>query len=214
MRLVLLGPPGSGKGTQAKLLSQRLGLRHIGTGDMLREAIHLDTPTGRLARPYVEGGGLVPDELINQLVKDCFGGAARPEQFVMDGYPRTVPQATAFDAVLRDARLPLDAVVHLVVDDEEIVRRLSGRWICPNKECGATYHTTFKPPRVSGVCDDCGSKLIQREDDKEATVRKRLQIYHQNTAGLLAHYKAQGLLREAAGEGAIEAVYANIAKVI
>jgi adenylate kinase len=214
MRLILVGPPGSGKGTQAKLLSGRLGLSHIGTGDLLREAVRLETPAGRRARPFVLGGQLVPDDLVNDMVEELFTGKARPDRFVTDGYPRTASQARAFDGVLRRQSLALDVVLQLVVDDDEIVRRLGGRWVCPNNSCRASYHTTFRPPKVPGVCDECGTALVQREDDLEATVRKRLLIYHQNNLPLLAHYEALGLLRRIQGTGEIETIYNRIVQVL
>jgi adenylate kinase len=214
MRLILVGPPGSGKGTQAKLLSQRLGLTHISTGDMLREAIRLGTPAGRKAQPFVTTGQLVPDDLVNQIIADFFRRDNRPDHFVMDGYPRTLPQGMSFDQVLRQQFLDLDAVVLLQVDDEEIVRRVSGRWVCPNPSCGAPYHTTFKPPRKRGICDVCGTRLIQRDDDKEETVRKRLQVFHASHGDLLEHYHRMGLLRVVPGQGDIETIYANILNVL
>jgi adenylate kinase len=214
MRLILLGPPGSGKGTQAKLLSERFGLAHIGTGDILREAVRLGTPWGKEAEPYVNSGKLVPDALVNELVADRFRRDDRPERFVMDGYPRTLAQAASFDQVLRQQFLNLCAVCLLVVDDEEIVRRLSGRWICPRPGCQATYHVTKKPPRVPGICDVCGTPLIQREDDKEETVRRRLNIYRQNTLELIPHYRAQGILYEVPGEGDIEEIHNHIVQVL
>jgi adenylate kinase len=212
MRLILLGPPGSGKGTQAKLLSERQGLVHIGTGDILREAVRIGTPTGRLAAPYVQSGRLVPDDLVNELVAERFRRDDRPERFVMDGYPRTLAQAASFDQVLRQQFLDLRSVVLLTVPDEEIVRRLSGRWSCPNPTCRATYHVTKKPPRVAGVCDECGTRLTQREDDREETIRERLRIYHQNTAELVPHYRNQNLLHEVAGEGDIDTIHAAIVR--
>jgi adenylate kinase len=212
--MILAGPPGGGKGTQAKLLCQRLGLMHIGTGDILREAIRLGTPTGRLAEPYVVNGRLVPDDLVNELVADRFRRDDRPDRFVMDGYPRTYAQAVSFDQVLRQQFLALDAVVLLAVPDEEIVRRLSGRWSCPNPGCKATFHTQYNPPRRPGICSECGTPLVQREDDKEETVRRRLGVYHQNMDALFAHYRAQGLLHEVAGEGDIETIYRNILDVL
>ncbi len=212
MRLILVGPPGSGKGTQAQLLSKRLSLAHIGTGDILREAVRLDTPLGRQAKPYVTAGKLVPDDLMNEVVAERFRRVDRPERFVMDGYPRTLAQAASFDQVLRQEFLDLSAVVVLVVDDQAIVRRLSGRWICPR--CKTPFHTTAKPPKVAGICDECGTALIQREDDKEATVRERLRIYHKNTVDLIPHYRAQGLLREVSGEGDIEGIYGNILQAL
>jgi adenylate kinase len=212
MRLILVGPPGSGKGTQAKLLSERLKLIHIATGDILREAIALQTPAGQRAKPFVVSGKLVPDDLVNELVADRFRRDDRPEAFVMDGYPRTLAQAGSFDQALRQQFLGLDAVVVLHVDDDEIVRRLSGRWSCPH--CKATYHTISKPPRKPGICDVCGHALVQREDDKEGTIRERLKVYHQNTTELIPHYQAQGLLREVAGQGDIETIYGNIVHVL
>jgi adenylate kinase len=210
--MILVGPPGSGKGTQAKLLSERLKLVHIATGDILREAIDLQTPAGLRAKPFVVSGKLVPDDLVNELVADRFRRDDRPEAFVMDGYPRTLAQAASFDQALRQQFLDLQRVVLLRVDDEEIVRRLSGRWTCP--KCKATYHIVSKPPRKPGICDICGTPLIQRDDDKEATIRQRLQVYHQNTAELIPHYCAQGLLREVAGQGDIEGIYANIVQAL
>jgi adenylate kinase len=210
--MILVGPPGSGKGTQAKLLSERHQLDHISTGDILREAIRVKTPAGLRAEPFVVSGKLVPDDLVNELVADRFRRDDRPERFVMDGYPRTLAQAASFDQALRQQFLDLQRVVLLQVDDDEIVRRLSGRWSCPN--CKATYHTVSKPPRRPGICDVCGHALIQREDDKEATIRKRLQVYHQNTTELIPHYRAQGLLREVAGQGDIETIYRNIIQAL
>src|SRR5438132_417029 len=194
MRLILLGSPGSGKGTQAQLLSRNNRLEHIGTGDLLREAIRRDTPTGRRARPFVEAGQLVPDDLVNDLIAERFRRPDRPERFVMDGYPRTLAQARAFDAVLAQQGLGLDAVLLLKVSDEVIVRRLTGRWSCPKPGCMATYHTESNPPRVPGVCDDCGTLLVQRADDKVETVRARLVVYHRDTVELIPYYRARGFL--------------------
>src|SRR5438132_3087505 len=162
MRLILVGPPGSGKGTQAKLLSSRLGLVHIGTGDILREAARQNTPLGQVALPYMRSGQLVPDDLVNEIVAEYFRKDNRPERFVMDGYPRTLAQAASFDQVLRQQFLDLTAVLLLTVSDEEIVGRLAYRWSCPKPGCKATYHTMKNPPRAAGVCDDCGTPLIQR----------------------------------------------------
>ncbi|MCS6852131.1 MAG: adenylate kinase [Gemmataceae bacterium] len=212
MRLILVGPPGSGKGTQATLLCQRLGLVHIGTGDILRDAVRRGTPAGKLAEPFLLSGTLVPDDLVNELVNDRFRRDDRPERFVMDGYPRTLAQAAAFEQTLRQQFLDITAVVVLQVDDDEIVRRLSGRWSCPN--CKATYHTQHKPPRRAGVCDECGTALVQRPDDRPETVRRRLRDYHQTTQELLPFYQQKGLLRQVPGTGDIETIYAAILKAL
>jgi adenylate kinase len=214
MRLILLGPPGSGKGTQAKLLSQSLHLEHIGTGDLLRAAIRELTPVGLRAKSFVESGQLVPDEVVNDLVAARFSRPDRPERFVLDGYPRTVAQAEAFDGMLRKAGLDLNAVVLLDVLDEEIVGRVGKRWSCPTSGCKATYHTESNPPKVAGICDDCGSALVQRADDRPETVRARLKVYHRDTIELVPYYSSRGLLHKVSGSGDIEHVYERILKVI
>ena len=214
MRLILLGPPGSGKGTQANLLCRRLGLEHIGTGDLLRAAIRERTPVGEQARSFVESGGLVPDEVVNNLIAERFRRPDRPDRFVMDGYPRTRAQAEAFDRVLAEQGLSVTAVVFLTVDDNEIIHRVSERWSCPHPGCKATYHTQSNPPRVPGICDNCGTPLVQRDDDRAETVRARLVVYHRNMTGLIAYYRAQGLLREVPGHGEIEQIYNDIVKVL
>jgi adenylate kinase len=214
MRLILLGPPGCGKGTQAKLLCRRIGVEHIGTGDLLRLAIREKTPTGERARPFVDSGHLVPDDVVNELVAERFKRDDRPERFVMDGYPRTLAQAASFDQVLRQQYLDLHAVVLLEVPDDEIVRRVGGRWSCPKPGCKATYHTENNPPKKPGICDDCGTELVQREDDRPETVRLRLVVYHRDTVELIPHYEQQGLLHKVSGEGEIEGVYANITKAL
>jgi adenylate kinase len=212
MRLILVGPPGSGKGTQAKLLSDRLQLAHIGTGDILREAVRLNTPLGLKAGPYILNGRLVPDDLVNDVVAERFDRDDRPDRFVLDGYPRTVAQASSFDQVLLRNFLGLTAVILFKVDDEEIVRRMTGRWSCPN--CKQTYHLLNNPPKTAGVCDTCSNALIQRLDDKEGIVRERLRLYHQNTAGLIDHYRGQGLLHEIAGVGSIDQIYTKLSQVL
>jgi adenylate kinase len=212
MRLILIGPPGSGKGTQAQLLAERQGLCHFGMGDILREAVRQGTPAGRNAAPFVLKGELVPDPVVNAMIEEHFRGDDCPAHFVMDGYPRTRPQAVAFDRVLGSLALDLEAAVQMVVDDEEIVGRLSGRWICPH--CHAPYHLRNKPPRVPGVCDNCGHTLVQREDDREETVRRRLEVYHQSNAELLRYYRDRGLLREVPAVGGIEEVYEKIRRAV
>lgn len=206
MRLILIGPPGSGKGTQAKLLSDKLGLEHISTGDILREEMAKGTPLGARAKSFVLSGKLVPDDLVNEMVAERF--RSRPTKFVMDGYPRTLPQAYSFEQALGQLFLDLNAAVLLKVNDDEIVKRLSGRWICP--QCKVPYHVQHKPPKVPGTCDVCHVPLTQREDDKEETVRNRLKVYHQQTAELIDHYRRAGKLREVVGHGDIQAIHKKI----
>jgi len=214
MRLILLGPPGSGKGTQAKLLCRRLSLEHVGTGDIIRAAIGNRTPVGQRAEPFVKSGGLVPDDLVNDLVAEHFSQPGRHDRFVMDGYPRTLAQARAFDSLLNRMDLSLSGVVLLDVADEEIIHRVSGRWSCPKKGCKATYHVEHNAPKVAAVCDDCGSPLTQRADDRAETVRERLVVYHRDTAELVPYYAGRGLQHRVTGTGDVEAVYNSITRVL
>ncbi len=210
MRIILIGPPGGGKGTQAKLLCQRLGLAHFATGDILRDAVKKDSSEGALAKPFMANGQLVPDAVVNEIVNSRLRAPDRPADFVMDGYPRTLEQALAFDTVLKQQALQLDAVIYLKVEDEEIVRRNSARLTCINPKCMATYNTVSKPPKTTGRCDLCQQLLYQRDDDKAETIRNRLQIFHERHQAILHHYKRQGLLVEVHGCGDIEAIYAAV----
>ncbi|VTS02211.1 adenylate kinase [Tuwongella immobilis] len=214
MRLVLIGPPGSGKGTQAKLLVERQSLKYIGTGVILREAMSRNTETGRLAEPFLKKGHLVPDDLVNELVSDLFTQPNRPDCFVLDGYPRTLAQAVWFDQLLPKLDFNLDAVVQFVVDDEEVVSRLCGRMSCSNPQCGAPYHLRSRPPKQPGICDLCGSPLTQRPDDREETIRARLAVFHQTTDALVEHYRKLGLLREISAYDPVETIYANVIRAI
>lgn len=214
MRLVLVGPPGSGKGTQAKRLVERLGLTYVGTGDILREAIRLQTPTGTLAGPLIKQGLLVPDVVVNEVVAELFRGAHRPDRFVLDGYPRTLAQAVAFDALMRQQYLRLDAVVNLDIGDDEVVRRISGRRTCPNPLCAASWHVVANPPKRDGWCDKCGTALVLRDDDREETVRRRLNEFHKNTDALLDHYRRQGLVRDVSALDPVETIYANVVRAL
>jgi adenylate kinase len=207
MRLLLVGPPGSGKGTQASLLVDRMNLAHLATGNLLREAVHLKTDAGKQAEPYLTAGKLVSDDLVNQMVKDKFSRADRPQRFVMDGYPRTRSQAVYFDQLLQPLGLDLQGVIELHVEDESLVRRLSNRRLCSNPNCQVPYHLISKPPRVDNICDVCGSPLYQRSDDTEETVRYRLKVYHESSDDLLGHYRQQGKLHQVNADQNIEAVF-------
>jgi adenylate kinase len=214
MRLIIIGPPGSGKGTQAKRLSERLGLAHFSTGDILRDAIHKQTPEGKSASSYVATGRLVPDEIVNEIIRALFRGKAPPKQFIVDGYPRTIAQASFFDQVLGEQGLDVGGVIFLLVPDEEIYLRLGGRRTCPNPACGASYHVAFKPPRQADMCDLCGTRLVQREDDKLETIARRLGVYHAVYDELVDHYRRRGLLVEVPGVGDIEEIYERIVKAL
>jgi adenylate kinase len=214
MRLVLVGPPGSGKGTQAKRLCERLGLKYIGTGDLLRDAIARGTEMGMRVKPLMDQGLLVPDPDVNDVVAELFRSPQRADCFVMDGYPRTYSQAIAFDALLRQQFLNLDAVVNLTISDEEVVRRISGRRCCSNPQCGVCYHLEAAPPRVPGYCDRCGAPLILRDDDREETIRRRLREFHRNTDQLVNHYRQQHLVRDIPATDPPEVVYGKIVEGI
>jgi adenylate kinase len=207
LRLVFLGPPGAGKGTQAKLLSKAHGVPHLSTGDLLRDAMAKGTPTGQRAKSFVEKGALVPDEVVDALVRERL--PAVRERFLLDGYPRNGTQAAELDRLGAEIGAALTAVIYIHVDDETLVKRVSGRRSCP--KCGAVYHLEAKPPMKADVCDACGSKgLVQRPDDRAEVVRERLSVYHTSTAPLVERYKAKGLLRWIDGDRPIEAVAKDV----
>ena len=209
MRLVLLGPPGAGKGTQAKRISEGYRVPHLSTGDMLREAVTANTAVGRQAKAIMDAGRLVPDDVMNRLVAERTAQPDCARGFVLDGYPRTVAQAEALDHLLAERGLALDAVLEIAVEDEALIERISGRFTCAS--CGAGYHDRFKQPEVAGVCDACGGRdLVRREDDKAETVRARLDAYHAQTAPLLPYYRDRGLLETVDGMAEIDEVTAEI----
>jgi len=208
LRLVIFGPPGAGKGTQAKLLSERLGVPHIATGDMLREAVKAGTRLGGLAKKYMDEGRLVPDEVVIGMVEERLRQPDCSKGFILDGFPRTIEQAEALDSELEKLGLKLDAVLNLEVGDEEVVKRIALRRTC--RSCGAVFHLIFNPPRREGVCDRCGGELYQRDDDREEVVRNRLKVYRQQTKPLLEFYRRRGLLRDVNGERSIEDVFKEI----
>ncbi|MGB9661579.1 MAG: adenylate kinase [Moorellaceae bacterium] len=212
MRLVLLGPPGAGKGTQAQEVSRRLNIPHISTGDMFRAAIRSDTELGRKAKEYLESGRLVPDELVIALVKDRLSCRDCEAGFLLDGFPRTVPQAEALDAWLEQNGWKLDAVLDIEVPQEVLLVRLSGRRVC--QQCGLNYHVVYNPPRIPEHCDRCGGRLLQRSDDKEDTVKERLEVYGQQAAPLKEYYRERGVLREINGNQEITQVLREIGRAL
>jgi len=203
LNVILLGPPGTGKGTQAKLIAERLGLAHLSTGDMFREAVAQGTELGRRAKAYMDRGELVPDELTISMLQERLCQPDAQRGVVFDGYPRTLQQAEALDAALARQGRSADLALHVTASDDEIVRRLSGRWLC--KSCGAIYHELSRPPKQRGTCDECGSPLSQRQDDKPEVVRQRLQN-QRPPEELLARYRAQGKLVEVDGEQPVDTV--------
>ena len=205
MMLVLLGPPGAGKGTHADAIRAGLGVPHVSTGAMLRMAIEAETPAGRKAKPLVEGGDLVPDDLMAEMVRDRLDQEDARGGFILDGYPRNVDQARDLDGILAKRGVgPLDRVLSLVVDDDEIVRRLSGRRTC--EECGALYHVVSAPPKTEGRCDRCGNALMQRADDRPDVIAHRLAVYRAQTEPLVTFYRGRGLLAEVDAAGPLDAV--------
>jgi adenylate kinase len=212
MRVLFLGPPGAGKGTQARDLAQEWSVPQIATGDMLREAMAADTPLGREARQYYDRGALVPDDVIVGMIADRLAQPDAKRGFILDGFPRTIGQAEALARLLDSLGQPLDRVLFFDVSEAELLRRLTGRRVC--RSCGATYHVVSAPSRRADVCDRCGGELYQRADDSEATVRNRLNVYTTQTAPLLEYYRQRGLLTPVPGEGSIDGIRASLREAV
>ncbi|UZI29323.1 adenylate kinase [Streptomyces sp. VB1] len=193
MRIVLVGPPGAGKGTQAAYLAQNLSIPHIATGDLFRANISQGTDLGKQARAYMDEGQLVPDEVTIGMAKDRMAQSDAVGGFLLDGFPRNVGQAEALDVMLKDEGVKLDAVLDLEVPEDEVVKRIAGRRVCRN-DSAHVFHLTYNPPKTEGVCDACGGELYQRDDDSEETVRTRLEVYHTQTEPIIDYYRAQGLV--------------------
>ncbi len=214
MRIVLLGGPGSGKGTQAKKLIDKLGIPQISTGDIFRAALKEGTPMGQKAKTYMDKGELVPDDVVIGVVEERLTKPDLDKGYMLDGFPRTLAQAEALDKILVSQGKEINHAILVDVPDQDLVARLSGRRTCRNSDCGKMYHVMFNPPKQSGVCDTCGSELYQRDDDSEATIRERLVVYNNQTAPLIDYYDKKQLLRRVAGVGPIDEIFASIQKVL
>ncbi len=212
MRLILLGPPGAGKGTQAKDLVQKYGIPQISTGDILRKNLADKTPLGLEAKKFMDKGELVPDSVVVGIVKERLKEDDCKKGYILDGFPRTVPQAEALDAALADMKTPIDKVLSIEVPDSELVKRLGGRRTCRN--CQAGYHVAFKPSKKEGVCDSCGGELYQRDDDKEEAITNRLKVYQASTSPLINYYKAKGLLAAVDGVGGMKDILDRMVRAL
>jgi adenylate kinase len=212
VRVIFLGPPGAGKGTQAKMLAQEWRVPQVATGEMLREAVKAGTPLGREAARIMESGALVPDEVMVGLIADRLRQPDAAGGFILDGFPRTIAQAEALNKLLKDLGQSLDAVVYFDVPEAELLRRLTGRRLC--RQCQTAYHLVSAPPARPGVCDKCGGELYQRDDDSETTVRHRLEVYTRQTAPLLDYYRGRGVLSSVKGDGDMATIGGAIRKAV
>ncbi|UCF88092.1 MAG: adenylate kinase [bacterium] len=209
MDFILLGPPGAGKGTQAKLMIDKWQIPQVSTGDILRAAVREGTPLGVEAKGFMDRGELVPDRVVIGIIAERLKEDDAAEGFILDGFPRTIPQAEALQGILQDLGRNIDHVISIDVDDEELVTRLTGRRMC--KGCGESFHVVFNPSAKEGVCDRCKGELYQRDDDKEETIRQRLRVYGEQTRPLIAYYEKQGKVRRINGTGSIEEIFSRIA---
>ena len=212
MKIIMLGAPGAGKGTQAKQIAAKYSIPHISTGDIFRANIKNNTELGQKAKTYMDKGELVPDELVVDLIMDRFKEADCANGYVLDGFPRTIPQAEALDKALSANGESVDYAINVEVPDENIINRMSGRRSC--KDCGAIFHVQYNPPKKENCCDVCGGELVLRDDDKAETVKKRLDVYHEQTAPLIAHYKEAGSLHEIDGTQDIKVVFEEIKSIL
>lgn len=212
MKIVMLGAPGAGKGTQAKKIAEKYQIPHVSTGDIFRSNIKEGTELGKKAKAYMDQGALVPDELTIGMLMDRIGKEDCKNGYVLDGFPRTIPQAESLTKALSERSQKIDYAINVDVPDENIVNRMSGRRACTS--CGATYHIVYNPPKTSDVCDVCGEKLVLRDDDKPETVKKRLSVYHEQTQPLIDYYKEAGVLVNVDGTQDLNKVFADIAAVL
>ena len=206
--IIFVGAPGAGKGTQASMVAQKLNMVHISSGDLFRQALEQGTELGKQVKAYMEKGALVPDEITIQMVMERLSATDSENGVILDGFPRNLPQAEALDGAVGARGKTIDKVVYIEVSEEELVKRLSGRWLC--RQCQAVYNTINSPPKMEGKCDKCGGELYQRPDDKPETVKKRLDVYFAETAPLIDYYRRQGTLITVEGEGSVEEVTRRI----
>lgn len=212
MKLVFLGPPGAGKGTQADIISRKLSIPRIAPGDLFRKAVAEGSELGHLVKGYLDAGKLVPDEITISLMRSKLTSPEAKGGFILDGFPRNLVQAEALDKLLAELGIKLDGAIYIGVPSERLVERSAGRRVC--KKCGAAYHVKFNPPKTVGVCDVCGGELYQRDDDKPETVRRRLEVYEENTRPLVDYYARQGLLKRIDGDQSVEDVFADIREAL
>lgn len=212
MRLILLGMPGAGKGTQAKKICQSYSIPQISTGDILRQAVKDQTELGKKAKDYMDRGLLVPDEVIVEIVRERLSETDCKDGYVLDGFPRTVIQASALEEALKSSDANIDAVLNIEVEEYVVLQRLGGRRTCG--DCSMMYHEIFNPPQNAGICDHCGGKLIQRDDDRDETIKKRLDQYRSQTEPLIQYYNDRGMLHTISGEGDIDNIFADIESVL
>ena len=212
MRLILLGPPGAGKGTQAKLLAEQFNIQQISTGDILRQAVKNKTKMGLKAKSYMDQGKLVPDNVVIGIIKDRLDNADCSKGFILDGFPRTIQQAESLSQALKQMEIDIDHLIDIEIDFDYLIRRLTGRWTC--RECGEGYHKMSNPPKKKGVCDKCDGELYQRDDDKEETIQKRFEVYRKETEPLKDYYQKNGKLNAIKGDGGIQEIFSRITNLI
>ncbi len=212
MNIILLGPPGAGKGTQARAIVDRYDLEWISTGDVLRDIISSGDPLSRLIRPIMDKGGLIPDQIIIEVLAAKIGDRIDDRGFLLDGFPRTVAQADKLDVMLRKNTVMVNAAIHITIDDALIIERISGRLHCAG--CGSGYHLSFQPPKRADICDQCGGRLERRRDDTPKAVRHRLKMYHEKSAPLLPYYRKRGILYDIEGTGSVDAVGDRVDRAI